>query len=59
MSGFTVSLVSLVAAMVAVSYGRQWWPRVAVWARWRARRPRFDSSPAFRHRLAIWKGQRP
>lgn len=33
--------------------------RLVAWFRWRARRPRFDSSADFRRQLAIWKGRRP
>lgn len=58
-AGWAVGIAALAVVFVAVSYAREWWPRLTAWARWRAARPRFDPSAAFRRELAIWKEQRP
>lgn len=59
MTGYVAVVVGLIVGICAVSYLREWWPRLAAWARWRAARPRFDPSAAFRRELALWKEQRP
>lgn len=59
----TAALVAVIVAVTAGSYAYGYlegsWPRIAAWARWRAARPRFDSSVDYRRRRAIWKEQRP